>query len=168
MKRKHRKRFNKKAVFTAMVIFLLGVLCGKIVFAEEVKEEVKITESTMQENKVLLDGFLAYKEPVEERININWNRNSEDDENLWNLVLVNAKKNMEAGYEPELAEVENNYYVDKRIVSHLQQMLSDGRKVGMDFWICFAYRSMEKQTQLFENKVQRVTAEKRLSCEDAY
>lgn len=168
MKRKHRKRFNKKAVFTAMVIFLLGVLCGKIVFAEEVKEEVKITESTMQENKVLLDGFLAYKEPVEERININRNRNSEDDENLWNLVLVNVKKNMEAGYEPELAEVENNYYVDKRIVSHLQQMLSDGRKVGMDFWICSAYRSMEKQTQLFENKVQRVMAEKRLSYEDAY
>ena len=167
MKRKHRKRFNKKAVFTTMVIFLLGVLCGKIVFAEEV-EEVKITESTMQESKIRLDGFAASKEPVEERININQNRISENDDTSWNLVLVNAENFMEAGYKPELAEVENNYYVDKRIVSHLQQMLSDGRKAGLDFLICSAYRSMEKQTQLFENKVQRVMAEKGLSYEEAY
>ena len=46
-------------------------------------------------------------------------------------------------------------------------MLADGRKEGLDFWICSAYRTMEKQTDLYNNKVSRLQAEG-LSYEDAY
>ena len=49
----------------------------------------------------------------------------------------------------------------------MQQMLADGRKEGLDFWICSAYRTMEKQTDLYNNKVSRLQAEG-LSYEDAY
>ena len=46
-------------------------------------------------------------------------------------------------------------------------MLADGRKQGLDFWICSAYRTMEKQTDLYNNKVSRLQAEG-LSYEEAY
>lgn len=156
-KRNH-KGFNKKLFTFSAIAFLVGVLCGKIVFAEEKIEEVNVPEMTVTE----AEG------ESENRVNINWFHTEKEEEQSWNLVLVNAFHEMEEGYEPELAEVENNYYVDKRIVRYLQQMLTDGRKEGLDFWICSAYRSMEKQTRLFENKVQRVMAEKGLSYEDAY
>ena len=34
-----------------------------------------------------------------------------------------------------------------------------GRRDGMNFWICSAYRSMEKQIQLYDNKVKRLQGE---------
>ena len=71
------------------------------------------------------------------------------------------------GYRPRVSEIENNYYFDSRAVGELQQMLADGRKEGLDFWICSAYRTMEKQTDLYNNKVSRLQAEG-LSYEDAY
>ena len=77
----------------------------------------------------------------------------------WNLMLVNGTHFVEDGYEPKLAEVENNYMVDARIVKDLQAMLRDGRRAGMNFWICSAYRSMEKQIQLYDNKVKRLQGE---------
>lgn len=169
MKRKCKKRFNKKVIVLFMVTFLLGVLCGRIVFAK-VEENVKVTEAVLQETKVKLWDFEPPKQDTESRINIDEKHVHENhihEEEAWNLVLVNGKNSMEEGYKPELAEVENNYDVDKRIVQDLQQMLSDGRKEGLDFWICSAYRSMEKQTSLFENKVQRVMAEKGLDYEEA-
>lgn len=147
MKRKSRKWITKRIAIVYIFTFLLGVLCGKIVFAEEIETKIKISESVVKENE------------TESRININQNRIPKEEKAPWNLILVNAENFMEAGYQPELAEAENNYYVDKRIVSFLQQMLSDGRKEGLDFWICSAYRTMEKQTQLYENKVQRLMAE---------
>lgn len=154
------RSIQKRMAVAAMFAFLLGVLCGKIVFAREPVEEVNVSKTVISENA------------PDEKININQNRTSarqaETEEEAWNLVLVNSTHFMEEGYVPELTEAENNYYVDKRIVRHLQQMLEDGRKEGLDFWICSAYRSTEKQTQLFENKVRRVMAEEGLSYEQAY
>ena len=66
-----------------------------------------------------------------------------------------------------MSEIENNYYFDSRAVGELQQMLADGRKQGLDFWICSAYRTIEKQTDLYNNKVSRLQAEG-LSYEEAY
>lgn len=160
-RRKRQKGIQKRVLVFSMLAFLLGVLCGKIVFAEEKVKEENVPENIINEAS------------AEEKININWTRTEHEElqseeEEPWNLVLVNATHFMEEDYKPELAEIENNYYVDKRIVFYLKQMLADGRKEGLDFWICSAYRTMEKQTQLFENKVQRVMAEEGLSYEEAY
>ena len=72
---------------------------------------------------------------------------------------MNASHPLEDGYVPELAEIENNYYFDARAVGALQDMLADGRKEGLDFWVCSAYRTIEKQTELYEDKVRRLEAE---------
>lgn len=162
--KKHRRRqrnLQKKLTFFCMIAFLLGVLCGKLVFA---KEEAETTLSEKKTN-------IQMTEPEKEKaVNINQGQMEKEESaegDNWNLVLVNSTHFMEEDYVPQLAEIENNYYFDARAVEYLQQMLADGRKEGLDFWICSAYRTMEKQTSLYENKVQRLMAEEGLGYEKA-
>lgn len=160
--RRQRKKYiqHKKMIVLCMAAFLLGVLCGKIVFAKEESESVTVPEiADIQEN-----------ETVEKRVNINQGREEREEgmEEDWKLVLVNSTHFMEEGYVPELTEIENGYYFDSRAVDALKEMLKAGRADGMDLWICSAYRTMEKQTSLYENKVQRLMSEEGLSYDKAY
>ncbi|MEE1015482.1 MAG: D-alanyl-D-alanine carboxypeptidase family protein, partial [Lachnospiraceae bacterium] len=153
------KEMQKRVMLLCMVMFLLGVFCGKIVFAKEDAESVSVSETIST----------IVRESDDDRVNINDGRVvSAEDEEDWKLVLVNSTHFMEDGYTPQLAEIENNYYVDARIVENLHDMLAAGRAAGLDFWICSAYRTMEKQTSLYENKVQRLMQEKGISYEKAY
>ena len=72
---------------------------------------------------------------------------------------MNASHPLEDGYVPELAEIETTITSTARAVGALQEMLADGRKEGLDFWVCSAYRTIEKQTELYEDKVRRLEAE---------
>ncbi len=149
--RRRKQELHRKIFVFCLFTFLLGVLFGKIVFAKEREnlETVPFSESDLLEE--------------------NSSRNPERDENIpdletvtaddWKLTLVNASCPMEEGYVPKLSEIENNYYFDARAVSYLQKMLADGRKEGLDFWVCSAYRTIEKQTELYEDKVRRLEME---------
>lgn len=67
----------------------------------------------------------------------------------WNLVLVNASHPMEKGYVPELAKLNSKYKVDKRILKPLKQMLRAAEEDGMSMYVCSAYRTVNKQKQLY-------------------
>lgn len=71
----------------------------------------------------------------------------------WNMTLVNAENPMQEGYVPELVEVENGYSVDARIAEDLNAMLAAARADGCQPQICSAYRSVEKQVQVFNDTV---------------
>ncbi len=155
---RRRNHLQKKIVLFCMAAFLLGVLCGKLVFAKEEPSEDFAGE------KMSIQLTEPETEKTEKKVNINEGQaskkeNVKKEEEDWKLVLVNGTHSMEEGYVPELAEIENNHYFDARAVEYLQQMLADGRKEGLDFWICSSYRTMKKQTSLYENKVRRLKAE---------
>ena len=163
-RRRRQQELRRKVFGFCVFTFLLGVLFGRIVFAKDpdadleesgLKERPEVIDSEIQENgsagNLLTAGGLL-------------DENSEDS---WSMVLVNRNHAVEDGYEPPLAEIENNYYFDARAVEYLKKMLADGRKEGLDFWVCSAYRTIEKQTDLFEDKVRRVTAETGLTGEAA-
>lgn len=152
------QRLQRKIIIVGVIAFVCGVLCGKIVFAngenEKKSAEVMInTDQRKAENQV--------KSTTAQE-----NKSSEKE--AWNLVLVNSTHYIEDGYEPMLSEVEDHYQVDYRIAEELQQMLADGREEGLDFIICSAYRTMEKQTELFEAQMQSLVNEKGMSSEEAY
>ena len=71
----------------------------------------------------------------------------------WELVLVNRDHKIPEGYSVELEEVETTHKIDKRVAESLKQMLSDAREEGLSPIICSSYRTREKQTQLYNNKV---------------
>ena len=154
-RRRRQQELRRKVFGFCVFTFLLGVLFGRIVFAKDpdadleesgLKERPEVIDSEIQENgsagNLLTAGGLL-------------DENSEDS---WSMVLVNRNHAVEDGYEPPLAEIENNYYFDARAVEYLKKMLADGRKEGLDFWVCSAYRTIEKQTNLFEQQVRDLMA----------
>ena len=177
IRQRRRKRELQRKVFGfCLLTFLLGVLCGKLVFAKEKgTEETTTFFGAFAKSSEDEDGTFAKNSEDE---NGTFAKNDTDgngaageagttDGDDWKLTLVNKSHFMEEDYEPVLAEIENNYYFDIRAVESLKEMLAVGRKEGLDFWICSAYRTNEKQTQLFENKVNRLMAEG-LSYNEAY
>ena len=167
-RRKRRQAMHRKILGFCAFTFLLGVLCGKIVFAKEAKKE---KETTLAENEIEDSDPAGSLEPgIEEDESLgaltSAGKESGEDE-AWKLTLVNKWNPMEDGYQPVVEEIENHYYFDTRAAGYLKEMLADGRKAGLDFWVCSAYRTIEKQTELFEDKVRRVTAETGLTGEAA-
>ncbi len=167
-KRKRKQAMQRKILGFCVFTFLLGVLCGKIVFAKGPKEESEQVTAESIENFVELSNQEP-DNPASEGISGNLLAAGEETskEEAWKLTLVNKWNPMEEGYKPAVAEIENNYYFDARAVGYLQEMLAAGRREGLDFWVCSAYRTVEKQTDLFEDKVRRVTAETGLTGDAA-
>lgn len=76
----------------------------------------------------------------------------------WQLLLVNPWNSLPEGFTVELQALSNGMKVDKRIVEDLNAMLADCRKAGLRPLICSAYRPLETQTRLYNNKIARLRA----------
>ncbi len=74
------------------------------------------------------------------------------DDGVWNMILVNPDNLLPSNFEVDLVEVQNGYRVDKRIKDAVNAMFTAAKADGIDLLICSAYRSVDKQTQLFKNK----------------
>ena len=161
-RRRRQRQFYRILAAIWLMAFVLGLLCGKLVFAKETgllaRAGAEPAEEESENDRV---------QAAEHDSGTADNPDGEESAGDWKLTLVNATHPMAEGYRPWVSEIENNYYFDSRAVGELQQMLADGRKQGLDFWICSAYRTIEKQTDLYNNKVSRLQAEG-LSYEEAY
>lgn len=82
-----------------------------------------------------------------------------EQQEAWNLVLVNKWNPMDAGYVPELTEISEGHRVDSRIVDSLRSMIADAKKDGYYIYILSSYRDMEKQIDLYGAEVQKWEAE---------
>lgn len=106
-----------------------------------IQEQLQETNQQLEESGVGEDAALA-------------ERMKEFEDGIpWNMTLVNAENPMQEGYVPELAEVENGYSVDARVAEDLNAMLAAARADGCQPQICSAYRSVEKQVQVFNDTV---------------
>lgn len=72
--------------------------------------------------------------------------------NLWELMLVNYSHKMPDGYQPQLTNA-FGLQMDARIVAPFQKMKTAAQKDGVSLWISSAYRSGERQEQLFEQEI---------------
>ena len=76
----------------------------------------------------------------------------------WQLLLVNPWNKLPEDYTVELKKLPNGLQVDARIYDDLTAMLFDCRKAGLRPLVCSAYRTQEKQTKLYNNKIARLRA----------
>jgi len=77
----------------------------------------------------------------------------------WELILVNDRNPIQNTYSFVHRTLPNGLQVDERIYEPLMQMLQDGEAQGLRFVICSAYRTLDYQQQLYDNKVQRLMAQ---------
>lgn len=78
---------------------------------------------------------------------------SKVDRTQWNLILVNKNNTLPDDYNPKVKYLQNGHAIDERAYQDLQDMMDDCREAGLDPLICSSYRTMEKQKELFNNKV---------------
>jgi D-alanyl-D-alanine carboxypeptidase len=69
------------------------------------------------------------------------------------LTVVNHTKTIPSDWTVDLVQLKNNKSIDRRAYSDLQDMIDDARSEGLDPLICSAYRTQEKQQELYDNKV---------------
>lgn len=69
------------------------------------------------------------------------------------LLLVNKEHPLPEDFDIQLAAVQGEYRVDARILEPAQRMIADAKADGIDLLVCSAYRPVDSQTRLFNNKV---------------
>lgn len=71
----------------------------------------------------------------------------------WNLLLVNPWNPLPDDHAIQLKELRNGYCVDERIYPDLQEMFDNARAENIQPLIVSAYRTYDKQSQLYQDKV---------------
>lgn len=101
------------------------------------------------------DSFDEDAEVAKEAASQNAGEFSSDD---WKLILVNKQHPIPDDYEFHLGTISGNLRCDERIITPLLDMMKAARKDGVSLIICSPYRDMNRQTMLFNNKVERYMA----------
>ena len=80
----------------------------------------------------------------------------EIDKDDWRLILVNKQNPLPEDYEVFLGTINGSLSADERIIGDIYDMLNAASADGVNLMICSAYRSSEKQTTLFNNKMNKL------------
>lgn len=149
--RKMSREQKRLAIYAMIALFIGGILGNSIGRAkEEKRSEEKVSQAVA---KVQKKDNKKLKEVEKQLYDLKDQMNEEEVELPWNMVLVNGDHPMEKGYVPELMELEKGLSVDARIIDAAKEMLGDAKEAGLHIDICSAYRSVERQEQVFDESM---------------
>ncbi len=80
----------------------------------------------------------------------------EDD---WSLILINKDHQIPADYSFELATITDSVTADVRCAGALVDMIKDAKHEGINLYVLSPYRDIERQTYVFNRKVDSLMAE---------
>lgn len=149
---KQTKRKRKVCVFCLLgVVILVGILYSLQMSYQWLKAgNVNITrKNSSTESGFVRDGTSKNSIEAQEKV-----RQSD-----WRLVVVNRWHPISETYKISLTQLRNNQPVDERCYPDLQAMMDDCRRAGLSPLICSSYRTWEKQTLLYQNKVAQLIRE---------
>lgn len=120
-------------------------------------ETVETTHGMEIEAKYSADDILAATQPngtgeghTTEGEAVNF---SKDD---WKLLLINKQHSVPDDYEFPLGDIQTmkgRLHCDARIIDELLDMLQDAKEDGIILQICSPYRNLERQEELFDQKI---------------
>lgn len=85
----------------------------------------------------------------------------------WDLTLANQEHPLPSDWDVETSTLSNGLLVDARIYDALNSMLEDCKAEGLSPIVCSAYRTVTRQTELFEEKINELMSGG-LSYDEAY
>lgn len=80
----------------------------------------------------------------------------EIDPDDWHLILVNKQNPVPDDFEPNLANINSSMKADARIIADIKRMMDAASADGVNLMIVSAYRSYDRQTTLFNNKLNKL------------
>lgn len=76
-------------------------------------------------------------------------------QDAWKLMLVNKENPLPENYQIATKRLDNGLLVDERIYEPLMEMLNAGNEAGCGLLVCSAYRSYERQVELYTADVKK-------------
>ena len=164
---------NVKTIVTIALIGLLGVGTAAGIFLsdrsqqqeppsadvqQEEKEEAPVESSSQKEEQEQSSQETKQQQLAEE-----FAKEKEE----YYLLLANAEIPLPQDWSIQTEEVQNGYEMDKRAAPAMREMIQAAKEDGVELMLCSAYRSVEKQQQLFDRSQQAYMAQG-MSEEEAY
>lgn len=139
---------QKKLAMVAIIALIVGCFMGSGMgkASERKRSKEKLQEAVAKVQKKADEKLSSVEK---ELYALQDELHDHSDELPWNLVLVNGLHPMKKEYVPELTEIQPGYSVDTRIANAARKMLADAEKEGLHVEICSAFRSVERQEQVF-------------------
>ena len=165
---------NVKTIVTIALIGLLGVGTAAGIFLsdrsqqqeqplaavqQEGKEEAPVESSSQKEE----EQEQSSQETKQQQLAEEFAKEKEE----YYLLLANAENPLPQDWSIQTEEVQNGYEMDKRAAPAMREMIQAAKEDGVELMLCSAYRSIEKQHQLFDLSQQAYMAQG-MSEEEAY
>lgn len=165
---------NVKTIVTIALIGLLGVGTAAGIFLsdrsqqqeppsadiqQEEKEEAPVESSSQKEE----EQEQSSQETKQQQLAEEFAKEKEE----YYLLLANAENPLPQDWSIQTEEVQNGYEMDKRAAPAMREMIQAAKEDGVELMLCSAYRSVEKQQQLFDRSQQAYMAQG-MSEEKAY
>lgn len=149
-----------KIILKIVLIFAIILFC-LYMSAMQIKE-INSAEfaKEMNQMKQNIDAKDAIENISEDKnamviLNANYIAKTKHKLNDWRLVLVNYENTLPEDFSIELSNIDSQRQFDSRAIGELNQMLKDAKKAKIgNLWVQSAYRSVERQEELFNNKVE--------------
>ena len=140
-----------ESIKVAIAIFVVGIVVGCFLghclgaasAKKKANEQIAQIEKEWQEKNEA--DVAAVQAELDEVIK----KQNEEVELPWNLMLVNDTHPVKEGYEPKLAYLSEDRYLDERVVAAAKEMINDAKKAGLGVYIGSCYRSDEDQARIF-------------------
>ncbi len=165
---------NVKTIVTIALIGLLGVGTAAGIFLsdrsqqqeppsadiqQEEKEKAPVESSSQKEE----EQEQSSQETKQQQLAEEFAKEKEE----YYLLLANAENPLPQDWSIQTEEVQNGYEMDKRAAPAMREMIQAAKEDGVELMLCSAYRSVEKQQQLFDRSQQAYMAQG-MSEEEAY
>lgn len=79
---------------------------------------------------------------------------SEWNKKAGNLIVINKNNEVSKDFSPDLEQY-GEKQVGKQMYDDLCRMINDARKDKIKLWVCSGYRSIKRQTKLFNDQVEK-------------
>ena len=133
----------KTIIISAAIIIIIAAFANFIINQERKKDFSDLTDTTQTQSTETT--ITQTTQPPTTKV----------DKTQWNLILVNSDNYVPENYEVNLTQLKNGQAVDERCYEDLQKMMDDCRAEGLEPVICSAYRTNEKQTELYNRQVDK-------------
>ena len=153
-KKKQTKKFDIKNYKGYMIVLILlftilfvliGIAIGMI------RDQYVMKEPTYSESKI--ESEVVETETIHETETTFIKSDHSVDEEDPLLILINRDHPVPKDLDYKLVQIEDEYYIDERVLADLQKMLSDAKDAGHELVVCSAWRSFELQETLYHNKM---------------
>lgn len=161
-----KRKINKKKLIIVIAIFILIIF----LIVRSTKTTKTSAETTTNQTNNISENTNQQNEQPEQQPEEKPEKQITD----WRLVLANYDNILPEDFTVEVANIDSTRQFDSRAIGYLNQMMNDMRKDGItNVWVQSAYRSVERQKELYDNSIQKYlkqgkTQEEAIALTDEY